>query len=338
MIRQRGNSFQADVTVRGKRVRKQFSSWSDAKAWEDSQLTAEGLPVSPEAYPSETLRQASARLLGVLWDDTGHAMKVKAHLEEAVTILGDIPVVDFENRHVETLLTHYRSIGNSNATINRKFASLSKLFRHFHRSRTIQFMPYFPRQKESMGRIRFLTNREEDRLFHYLMLMNPDEYRLAVVLVDTGARFSEALKLEWRDIDFESRSVTFWETKTNHNRTVFLTHRAAVALEERRGNPKPFSGINRWTFRDHWTKAKELSGLGDDALVVPHILRHTCASRLVQGGMDLRRVQEWMGHRSMQMTMRYAHLAAKDLKGCVDVLERGRGGMVDAADLKSASM
>jgi site-specific recombinase XerD len=62
--------------------------------------------------------------------------------------------------------------------------------------------------------------------------------------------------------------------------------------------------------------------LGDEEDVVPHILRHTCASRLVRGGIDLRRVQMWLGHQTLEMTMRYAHLASHDLDMCVPVLER----------------
>ena len=54
---------------------------------------------------------------------------------------------------------------------------------------------------------------------------------------------------------------------------------------------------------------------------LPHVLRHTCASRLVQGGIDIRRVQTWLGHQTLQMTMRYAHLASQDLDSCVPVLE-----------------
>jgi hypothetical protein len=50
--------------------------------------------------------------------------------------------------------------------------------------------------------------------------------------------------------------------------------------------------------------AKGEVGLGGDDQVVPHILRHTCASRLVQGGIDIRRVQMWLGHQTLQMTMR----------------------------------
>jgi len=54
--------------------------------------------------------------------------------------------------------------------------------------------------------------------------------------------------------------------------------------------------------------------------MVPHILRHSCASRLVQAGIDLRRVQTFLGHQTIQMTLRYAHLATNDLDQCATAL------------------
>ena len=66
---------------------------------------------------------------------------------------------------------------------------------------------------------------------------------------------------------------------------------------------------------------KAETGFAGDKDLVPHALRHTCASRLVQGGIDIRRVQMWLGHQTLQMTMRYAHLATHDLDKCVAVLE-----------------
>ena len=77
-------------------------------------------------------------------------------------------------------------------------------------------------------------------------------------------------------------------------------------------------------YRALWNEAKAEVGLGTDHQVVPHILRHTCASRLVQGGIDIRRVQMWLGHQTLQMTMRYAHLATNDLDACLNVLDRNR--------------
>lgn len=67
--------------------------------------------------------------------------------------------------------------------------------------------------------------------------------------------------------------------------------------------------------------------LDSDKELVLHTLWRTCATRLVKGGIDLPRVQMFLGHQTIQMTLRYAHLATKDLDQCVVALEtfnRGR--------------
>ena len=102
-----------------------------------------------------------------------------------------------------------------------------------------------------------------------------------------------------------------------------LTARARQALVARRGGRKgPFADVIQYKFRSVWHEAKAEIGLADDKNLVPHVLRHTCASRLVRGGIDIRRVQIFLGHQTLQMTMRYAHLATHDLDMCVPILER----------------
>ena len=61
-------------------------------------------------------------------------------------------------------------------------------------------------------------------------------------------------------------------------------------------------------------------GLMGDRHFVPYVCRHTCASRMVQRGVALPVVMEWMGHKAMQMTMRYAHLAPANLQAAVIAL------------------
>jgi integrase len=97
-----------------------------------------------------------------------------------------------------------------------------------------------------------------------------------------------------------------------------------LPVAEGRRPKGPFTKLSQAQFRSIWNDAKAEVGLGADDQVVPHILRHTCASRLVQGGIDIRRVQMWLGHQTLTMTMRYAHLATNDLDGCVVVLETPR--------------
>ena len=222
---------------------------------------------------------------------------------------------------LDHLVGTLRERGNSNATINRKMAALSKLLRKAYKMGDIHSLPEFRRQKERQGRIRFLEPDEERYLFRAIAKRNADCHRLAIFLVDTGCRIGEALGLIWNDVQ-EDR-VTFWLTKSGRSRTVPLTERAAKVVNETRPNGKgPFKSLNAVGFRSVWNEAKVEVGLGNDEQLVPHILRHTCASRLVQGGIDIRRVQMWLGHQTLQMTMRYAHLATNDLDSCVHVLER----------------
>jgi integrase len=187
-------------------------------------------------------------------------------------------------------------------------------------------LPEFRRQKERAGRIRFLERDEEARLFAAIKSRSEDAYRLSVFLVDSGCRLGEALGLIWNDI--QEHRVSFWITKSGRSRTIPMTERVKEVIKlpptEGRRPKGPFTKLSQAQFRAIWNDAKAEVGLGADDQVVPHILRHTCASRLVQGGIDIRRVQMWLGHQTLSMTMRYAHLATNDLDGCVVVLETPR--------------
>lgn len=258
----------------------------------------------------------------ILWDEGWHKYNVSSFIGEINEILLGEKFSAFDQSTLDNLVATLRQRGNSNATINRKMAALSKLLRKAYKMGDIHSLPEFRRQKERAGRIRFLDREEEARLFAAIRSRSEDAYRLAVFLVDTGCRLGEALGLIWNDI--QEHRVSFWITKSGRSRTIPLTLRAKevtkLSFEGRR--PKgPFTALTQPQFRAIWNDAKSEVGLGTDDQVVPHILRHTCASRLVQGGIDIRRVQMWLGHQTLQMTMRYAHLATHDLDGCVTVLE-----------------
>jgi len=262
----------------------------------------------------------------VLWDDGRHKYNTTAFIGELDEILSGQRFSAFGQDTLDSLTLTLRQRGNSNATINRKMAALGKLLRKAHKMGDIHSLPEFRRQKEGAGRIRFLEPDEEDRLFAAIRYRSLDAYRLSVFLVDTGCRLGEAIGLIWNDI--QDTRVSFWLTKSGRSRSVPLTCRAAESVRKppfELGKPRhkgPFSMLTQPQFRAIWNDAKTDIGLGQDTQVVPHVLRHTCASRLVQGGIDLRRVQMWLGHQTLQMTMRYSHLATNDLDRCVVVLER----------------
>ena len=272
----------------------------------------------------------------ILWDDGRHKYNVSSFIGEIDEILLGERFSTFDQNTLDTLIGSLRQRGNSNATINRKMAALSKLLRKAHKMGDIHSLPEFRRQKERAGRIRFLERDEEARLFAAVRSRSEDAYRLSVFLVDTGCRLGEALGLIWNDI--QEHRVSFWITKSGRSRTIPMTERVKEVIKLppiAGGNPGgpnggrrpkgPFAMLTQAQYRVIWNDAKAEVGLGTDEQVVPHILRHTCASRLVQGGIDIRRVQMWLGHQTLSMTMRYAHLATNDLDGCVVVLEKPRG-------------
>lgn len=271
--------------------------------------------------PTTTLRSLFDRYSGTLWESGKHKYNVAAFIHEIDGILPRVPFETFSQTMFDDVVGVLRERGNSNATINRKIAALSKLLRKAVRMGDIQGLPEFKRQKERAGRIRFLEAAEEDKLFAAIRARSESYYLLSVFLVDTGARLGEAIDLRWNDLNKDR--ATFWLTKSGRSRSVPLTARAIDAARVRDGKRRgPFNDIVQYKYRAVWNDAKAEVGLGSDDQVVPHILRHTCASRLVRGGVDIRRVQMWLGHQTLQMTMRYAHLATNDLDMCVPILER----------------
>ena len=175
---------------------------------------------------------------------------------------------------------------------------------------------------KARGRTRYLTAEEEVRLLCGLPVGVKRD--AAMFLLDTGARVNEALGLTWDDLKHDPAfaTVTFTRTKNGRARTVPLTARAADCLRraQAEGRCRPFP-VRYHAFYIAFAKARAVAGLlGGEALVV-HSLRHTCASRLVQRGAPLDAVQDWLGHSSIDLTRRYAHVNAERLVQYAALLE-----------------
>ena len=259
--------------------------------------------------PGELWRQHS----GALWENGSHKNNCYAFIYEIDEFMRLRKLALYDDSLIDSLVDHFRSIGNRNSTINRKLSALYRLLRKAERSGQITRLPTYVRLRERNSRVRFLTAAEEGMMFGAIGASNAHHELLCRFLVDTGARIGEALALKWGDM--HNNTATFWITKSGKSRSVPLTHRAALALEMSRsfGGSGPFTAISYPNFKYNWNRARKENGFADDPHMVPHILRHTCASRLVQAGIDLRRVQTFLGHQTIQMTLRYAHLATNDL-------------------------
>lgn len=220
--------------------------------------------------------------------------------------------------------------GSSNGTINRKLAALSKLLRVAAEQGYIKDKPVIRRQREPQGRIRFLTEHEEEEMLRFFIRERaPIPLNAVILLIDTGIRCGELQKLIVDDINWTAGkhgTITLRDTKNGTNRTVPLTPRAAQAchslLHMSEDEIHLVPQEENW-LRTPWVKMRKALGLEHDPEFVPHALRHTCASRLVQRGVPLFTVSKWLGHKSIATTKRYAHLRPEDLYDAVDVLEKG---------------
>ncbi len=141
-------------------------------------------------------------------------------------------------------------------------------------------------------------------------------------------RQNEILSLKWRDVNLDRGTLTIVESKNGEQRTLPL-NRAAIAVLEAKGKVRHISGlifpsqagtkINPGNLRRGFNAAREKAGIDH---VRFHDLRHTFATRLVQRGVDLYVVKELLGHKSIKMTMRYAHHYPESLRHGVDILDR----------------
>lgn len=225
--------------------------------------------------------------------------------------------------HIEDLTAHLKKRGIKGSTINRYLASVSKILKYAYVRPSVYNMARLPHivwQEESKARLRFMTPQEEQRM---IKILGKSPYlSLFLFLLDTGVRLGEALSFKKDAI--QRLDGKFFivlhadETKNNMTRSVPLTRRC-VAMLKKSGD---FSHLDYSMAERVWQKLRRDMGLDGDKQFVIHCLRHTCASRLAQSGkVELHFIKEWLGHKSYNMTLRYAHLMPKNLLKAVNILE-----------------
>lgn len=230
--------------------------------------------------------------------------------------------------HLEQWKKTRKEAGKAPGTINTELLTLKSLFAKAKAWGKLQDHPGTsvkllrnPRQT-----IRFLSEEEEARL---LTRCSPALRRVVQVGLLTGFRRQELISLRPEDVDLRNGtvSVAACYAKNGESRTLpvgsrlkTLLHDAFTAsgsartvLVNAQGCPWSRSTLGvqfRTACRDAGTEALGL-----------HVLRHTFASRLVMAGVDLRTVQELMGHKSIEMTLRYSHLSPQHTRTAMETLE-----------------
>jgi integrase len=181
------------------------------------------------------------------------------------------------------------------------------------------------RKTEDNQSIRFLTPEEEGRIRAVLRKKCPSCLPAFVVSLHTGLRASEQWGLRWTDIDLERRTLTVRKQKSGKGeRHIRLNQVAVDALTGLRSLTEvsgvPFlnaKGTPMTTHRDWFDPAVKEAKVPDYTW---HKNRHTFASRLAMAGVPIHTIANLMGHGTIQMSMRYAHLSPDHNQSAVDRL------------------
>lgn len=232
--------------------------------------------------------------------------------------LGSMPVDSITPQQIKRWMTKAQRENDwMPATVNRYKAFISLAFRLGLENGKCSTNParLVPRLRENNERIRFLSDDEEIRLRKAINNSVPDRIADLDIALHTGMRQAEQHGLDWKDVDLVAKRVTARHTKNGSTRHIPLNQTALAA------------------FQCLWDKSKKKKGRvfinanGDEALLKPrywwdsvieeaklvnfhwHDLRHTFASRCIMAGVDIRTLQQLLGHKSLQMVCRYAHLS-----------------------------
>ena len=243
-------------------------------------------------------------------------------------LLRDIPISSIRPSHIETLAMQAHSHGKSPQTIRHIIALVSQMWNladtHDIVTEDNPFRNVKKPQQDSR-RMRFLTPAEAISLLKILAERSKDTHDAAVLSLFAGLRAGEIHSLTWADIDFPNGTIYIKDPKNKHSRHAFITPEIFAVLKGRVAEDKtglifPSTvGTRREAVSDSFERAVKELGLNNNIVdsrqkVVFHILRHTFASWLVQRGTPLYTVAELMGHTSLEMTKRYAHLAPDTMR------------------------
>jgi integrase len=262
------------------------------------------------------------------WAERQRCFKSKIYcIKQLSEIFGHLPLRRFNTMLLEQYQTERLQKGNKPATANRLLATLKHMFTKavewdmveeeiLKRIRKVKFL------EENNKRLRYLSKEEcQD-------LINACDKHLRPIVVcalNTGMRKSEILNLKWDNVDLKHGFILLDRTKNGERREIPINDTLRMTLDglvRRLDTPyvfyDPFTGKPYQDVKRSFGTALRKAKIRDFHF---HDLRHCFASHLVMAGVDLTTVKELLGHKTLTMTLRYAHLAPSHKVKAVDILD-----------------
>ncbi|WP_417545100.1 tyrosine-type recombinase/integrase [Marinobacter sp.] len=308
--------WQVDLRTDGrgsKRIRKSFDSKAEAKRFETYVLTksAEGKEWNPSKADNRKLKD----LVKLWFDAKGVHLKDgerrKRCLDAIADFMGNPIARTVKPGSFLAYRAHKLQKGANKKTLNNHLGYVNAVYNQLRRLDEIDYDN--PIRNVEMIRLdeRELSWLTIEQIRHLLKTIeefsqNPHVHLLTRVCLATGARWGEAENLQLRHV--QEGKLTFVNTKSGKSRSVPVAPELFKEIQEHLKQHGGFS-FSLSAFR----RALEKSGIQLPAGQSAHVLRHSFASHFVMNGGDILSLQKILGHASITMTMRYAHLSGDHL-------------------------
>ncbi len=253
---------------------------------------------------------------------------LKRHL---VPTFGKLRLDEIGEREIERFKTKQLDLKLSKKTVNNHLSCLRRMLVMARRFKLITVLPEIIWMKAPKSEFDFLSFEEAERL---TAAADGEWKTMLLVALRTGLRHGELLGLRWEDVDLVAGKLLVRQSivlgivgtpKSGRSREVALSEQAVAALKGHRhlrGELVFCKMDGRALARSEckWPlwRAAQRAGL---RRIGWHVLRHTFASHLTMRGVPLKAVQELLGHATIEMTMRYAHLSPNVRRDAVRTLD-----------------
>lgn len=325
-----GVRYQADIRIKGyQRRTKLFSKRRDAMVWRDKVTTdiLEGRVDAAQLAADKTVSDIIDKFLTEMVDSNYKSDQYKRDLKHRLTYWrGCIGGYQLCNLNA-SLLTQQRTKmlqanTRSPSTINRYLSALSSVINKAVNE--WQYMEYNPIKslktlREPNGRTRWLDEHERQRLFDVAQrITSKPLYELIVLAIATGARKSELLGIKKSNVLVAQNKIIIEDTKNRSNRSLYVDGYPLELVQQLlKAQPRKTylfasrKGDVPITIDKEWRRIVKQSRLKNFRF---HDLRHTAAAYLAMNGATLNEIAELLGHKTFNMTKRYAHIADSHLK------------------------
>lgn len=252
--------------------------------------------------------------LGSKWCGTdGFAQRKAWHLEP------DLKLAEIRQYHLDEHRLERQEDGLKPNSINLESSILRAVLNGCKGSYNVPTDLDFKKLKGFM-KSRYLSDNEERDVMQALSESKPD-YQDAkdfyTFLLDTGARFSEAMNARWADLDLTSGNFEVYRIKTKTLSMVPLSPRTITMLKRRGNHKAPFENmvkpvqVLRKVLHEICDQDEKL--IKQRGTATPHSLRDTYASRRMRDGMTLHELSKLLGHSTQAMSAKYGHLESADV-------------------------